>query len=172
MSSLGFTHDSANNITKEWYTPKWLFEALGLEFDLDPCQPVGGIPWIPAKKHYSLQEDGLKTPWYGRVWLNPPYGRDTIKWLEKMHKHRNGVALVFSRTDCRWFHNFIVRADAILFLKGRVKFIDGMGVTGNSGAGSGSMLVAWGEDTVEALRRMEEHGMFIHLNPPGMSHSA
>jgi hypothetical protein len=47
--------------------------------------------------------------------------------LEKMHYHRQGVALVFARTDCKWFHDYVAKADAILFLKGRVKFVDGLG---------------------------------------------
>ncbi len=140
----GFTHDSAKNKTVDWYTPKWIFDELGLTFDLDPCQPEHGISWIPAKKYYSIKDDGLKQEWSGLVWLNPPYGDHTPAWLKKMHAHRNGLALVFARTDCKWFHDYVANADAILFMKGRVKFVDWLGVTGGNGAGSGSMLVAWG----------------------------
>lgn len=153
-ASTGFTHDSAQNKTVDWYTPKHLFDSLGLRFDLDPAAPIGGVPWIPADRHYSLADDGLAQPWQGRVWLNPPYGKETGKWLAKMHTHRNGLALVFARTDCVWFHSFVAKADAICFLKGRVKFVDGLGVTGLSGAGAGSMLAAWGSDNVAALRRL------------------
>ena len=67
----GFTHDSVANKTVEWYTPKWIFNALNLKFDLDPCQPVGGIDWIPANKYYTIEDDGLKQDWSGNVWLNP-----------------------------------------------------------------------------------------------------
>jgi phage N-6-adenine-methyltransferase len=155
---VGFTHDNKDNKSVDWYTPKWIFDELGLEFDLDPAAPKGGVPWIPAKKHYSKEENGLIQPWEGRVWLNPPYGKYTGAWLEKMHHHRAGVALVFARTDCKWFHKYVVKADAILFLKGRVKFVDGLGKTGGSGAGSGSMLVAWGWRSVEALERMRDKG--------------
>jgi hypothetical protein len=81
--------------------------------------------------------------------------------LEKMHKHRNGVALVFARTDCGWFHDSVAKADAILFLRGRVKFVDGLGVTGGSGAGSGSMLIAWGADNVTALESMKDVGFLV-----------
>jgi hypothetical protein len=75
-----------------------------------------------------------------------------------MHDHRNGIALVFARTDCAWFHDSVAKADAILFLRGRIKFVDGLGVTGGSGAGSGSMLVAWGQDNVKALEAMRDIG--------------
>lgn len=160
----GFSHESQNNISTDWYTPSWVFERMGIEFDLDPCQPIEVIKWIPAKSRYTVEDDGLKKPWFGRVWLNPPYGKQTPDWLAKMNQHRNGVALVFARTDCGWFHNFVTKADAILFLKGRVRFVDGLGVTKGSGAGSGSMLVAWGGENVEALNRMSDLG-FLIKNP-------
>lgn len=158
----GFTHDNIDNKSIEWYTPKWVFDKLGLQFDLDACAPEGGIPWIPAKKHYSIKDDGLTSSWGECLtWLNPPYGKFTAAWLNKMHKHRNGVALVFARTDCAWFHDSVATADAILFLKGRVKFVDGLGITGQNGAGCGSMLIAWGDISVNALRNMSELGYFI-----------
>ena len=159
----GFTHDDKNNKSVDWYTPPSIFKSLDLEFDLDPCQPEQKIPWIPAKKHYHIGDDGLASPWGdGLVWLNPPYGRDTPKWLAKMHEHRNGVALVFARTDCKWYHDVVAKSDAILFLKGRIKFVDGLGVTGGGGAGCGSMLIAWGRPSVSALQGMESEGHLIY----------
>lgn len=157
----GFGHESPSNVSVDWYTPPWVFERMGLEFDLDPCQPEGGIPWIPCKARYAELDDGLVSPWFGRVWLNPPYGKHTKEWLAKMHAHRNGMCLVFSRTDCAWFHDYIAKADAILFLQGRVRFVDGLGVTGGAGPGSGSMLAAWGPDCVQALRGMRDIGYLV-----------
>lgn len=154
----GFAHENSASQNVDWYTPPWVFERLGLDFDLDPCQPETPIPWIPAKRRFTLKDDGLAQAWAGRVWLNPPYGKHTQAWLKKMHGHRNGIALVFARTDCAWFHESVAKADAILFLKGRVKFVDGLGVTGGSGAGSGSMLVAWGDANVAALKTMSDLG--------------
>lgn len=147
----GFTHDDANNQSVEWYTPAWIFEKLDTVFDLDPCSPEGGLPWLPAKKTYSIKDNGLTSPWFGKVWLNPPYGRLTATWLERMHEHRNGISLVFARTDCKWYHDFVANADAILFIKGRIAFVDGAGTSAGSGAGAGSMLVAWGKDAVNDL---------------------
>lgn len=158
----GFSHEDRNSQNVDWYTPPWVFQRLGLDFDLDPCQPPDGIDWIPAKRRYSVHDDGLTQPWSGRVWLNPPYGKHTPAWLERMHNHRNGIALVFARTDCAWFHESVAKADAILFLRGRVKFVDGLGVTGGSGAGSGSMLVAWGRENVDALLAMRDLGHLVH----------
>jgi len=164
--AAGFTHDNVNNASVDWYTPAWVFEELGLQFDLDPCHPSTRIPWIPAAETYSLPADGLALPWSGKVWLNPPYGKHTPDWLRKMHEHRNGVALVFARTDCAWYHDFIAKADCILFLKGRIKFVDGLGVTGGGGAGSGSMLAAWGRENAYALARMSFKGRGHLVIPP------
>lgn len=158
QKKLGFTHDSANNISVDWYTPSSIFKSLNTTFDLDPCSPKGGLPWIPVNRIYSIEDDGLVQPWIGKVWLNPPYGKFTKDWLAKMHTHRNGITLVFSRTDCRWFHDYIAKADVVLFMAGRVKFVDGLGITGGSGAGCGSLMASWGSESVKALEGMYEEG--------------
>jgi hypothetical protein len=157
----GFSHESPVNKSVEWYTPKYIFDMLGIEFDLDPCHPETRIPWIPAKQTFSLKDDGLAQPWHGNVWLNPPYGKHTPDWLAKMHRHRHGIALVFARTDCKWFHDYVAKADAILFLKGRIKFVDGLGVTAGGGPGSGSMLIAWGQDNVQVLESCSNQGFLV-----------
>jgi hypothetical protein len=162
MGDGGFTHDNVDNKSVDWYTPQWIFDELGLTFDLDPCAPPGGVPWIPAKQVYSLPQDGLSLPWHGRVWLNPPYGKHTKQWLGKMAEHGNGVALVFARTDCEWFHRYAASATALRFMAGRIKFVDGLGVTSNNGAGAGSMLIAWGAECAQALLGFNS-GLFIDL---------
>ena len=82
----------------EWYTPAWIFEALDVHFDLDPCCGVGA----PAERWCTDGEyaDGLGTIWDGSVWLNPPFGgRNGIKpWLAMLAEHGDGIALVPNRT--------------------------------------------------------------------------
>lgn len=85
----------------EVYTPSHIFEALKLEFDLDVCGPKGGLNWIPAKKTFSVEDDGLIQDWYGRVWMNPPYSAPKL-WVDKWIKHGNGVMIApFSKSH--WF---------------------------------------------------------------------
>lgn len=151
----GYTHESHSAISIEWYTPPWIFEKLNVSFDMDVCTVKGGIPHIPAKKALSKEDDGLVTVWEGSVWCNPPYGKETSVWLDKFIEHRNGIALVMSRTDTKWFHKVVPEVDAVLFLKGRVQFIDGTNSTKKTGSTCGSMLLAFGKDNVEALKNIE-----------------
>ena len=91
--------------------------------------------------------------WSGRVWLNPPYGSEARQWLRRLSEHGDGIALIPPRLGARWFHDIVLSScDAILFLRGRVSFIDpstGMAVKGNN---ADSILVAYGGRNVEALR--------------------
>lgn len=161
MPARGFTHESTYNESKEWYTPKAIFEALGCQFDLDPCSPGADIVrWIPAARHLTIADDGLNSRWFGNVFMNPPYGNDTPIWLSKLAEHGNGIALVFARTDTRWFHKYIPLADAICFIRGRIQFIpasqalqyaDGLIRPTGGGCGAASMLIAYGKHNVDAL---------------------
>jgi hypothetical protein len=150
----GLVHEQAGGPT-EWYTPALIFEALGIEFDLDPCSPGPlVVPWIPARTHYTKAEDGLTQPWHGRVWLNPPYGPGIDRWLQRFCEHRNGIALIFARTDTQWFHTYASRVDAVCFTRGRIPFVS-LATPSNDcgGPGCGSVLLAQGDLCVECLRR-------------------
>jgi len=156
----GFTHESIYNESKEWYTPRSIFQKINVDFDLDPCSPGQEmVPWIPAQLHYTLADDGLNKEWFGNCWVNPPYGTDTFKWIKKLSEHGTGIALVFSRCDTCWFHDYGILSDAICFIRGRISFVkaenalfyaDGLRVP-QGGCGAGSMLLAFGEENVKAL---------------------
>lgn len=157
----GFSHESQKAESVSWYTPPSIFELLNTEFDLDVCAPQGGVPWIPAKNHYALPQDGLAEKWEGKVWCNPPYGKETPLWLKKILEHGNGIALVFARTDTKWFHDYAAKADSLLFLKGRVQFVDGLQKTNSSGSTCGSVLLAYGTDCQEVLAGAKDYGFLI-----------
>jgi len=93
----------------DWYTPKWIFDTLDIKFDLDVSAPPGGVPWIPATRHFSLADDGLLQPWEGRVWMNPPFSK-TTPWVEKFVAHGKGIALL-PLAKSRWF-NALWRSNA------------------------------------------------------------
>ena len=154
-----FNTNTKNN--DEWLTPPHILKALG-EFDLDPCAPINR-PWDMAKKHYTVENDGLSQPWGGRVWLNPPYGRETFKWIERLAEHRNGIALIFARTETQGFHEQIwQRAHSVFFFRGRLAFhyVDG---TRGSTANAPSCLVTYDEENANAIAMSGLSGRLILL---------
>lgn len=159
----GFAHD--NEIGKEeWLTPPHILAPLG-KFDLDPCSPpLARRPWPTATTHYTVHENGLAQPWHGRVWCNPPYGREAIKFMARMAEHGNGIALTFARTETTMFQEHIWgKADGILFLRGRLSFCDYKGKPSENSAGAPSVLIAYGSDNVERLRNCGLAGFFVRL---------
>jgi hypothetical protein len=146
-------HRPNEGATPEWFTPPHVFDALGIGFDLDVCAPPGGVPWIPAARHFTEADDGLAQLWEGRVWMNPPYGRVTGVWMRKLAAHGNGVGLVFARTDVAWWHETVPRADAVCFFNGRLWFVPGDGQAAPGNAGAPSALVAYGSGCADAVRR-------------------
>lgn len=88
-----FTVEQEQLTSDDYYTPAWVFERMGLEFDMDVCAPPGGVPWIPAKRYLTQADDGLLVPWEGRVWMNPPFSNPT-PWVKRFIEHGDGVALL------------------------------------------------------------------------------
>ena len=146
----------------EWYTPAWIFEALAIDFDLDPASPFDWETLVPAKQKYTKIDDGLNRPWFGRVWLNPPYGKSTPRWIHRMVKHGNGIALLFSRTDAKWCQDAMKAATGILFLSGRVNFIPGNeNRHKKSRCGAGTVMFAFGSECASALKNMSNFGVYV-----------
>ena len=156
----GFAHESTHNKSVEWYTPRYIFDALGLEFDLDPCSPGKEVvPWIPARRFLTVADDGLLAKWKGNVWMNPPYGTRTPYWLERLSLHGTGIALLFVRPDTKWFHQYVAIADAICLIRGRVRFVSSEHAKEYAACtdkplgrpGAPTMLIAYGKDNAKAL---------------------
>lgn len=154
LTRVGWAHPHApvEGATDEWWTPPKVFEALGLTFDLDPCAPARGADWIPARTRFTREDDGLSREWFGRVWLNPPYGKEAGAWVRRLSDHGHGIALVFSRTDVRWWHDAVPSATAVCFIRGRLTFVAGAGQSAPGNSGGPSALIAYGQDCAEAVR--------------------
>lgn len=104
----------------DYYTPRHIFQALNIKFDLDVCAPKGGVEWLPAENHYYLEIDGLSQQWFGKVWCNPPYNQPSL-WVDKFVEHNNGVILVpFSKS--KWFMKLWQNVDKIVALPHSFKF--------------------------------------------------
>jgi hypothetical protein len=82
--------DAVATTSDDCYTPRWVFDAMGLQFDLDVAAPVGG-PWhVPCARYYTAADDGLAQPWDGLVWCNPPYSRFMV-WAERWTNARGAL---------------------------------------------------------------------------------
>lgn len=113
----------------EWPTPQAFFDMLDLEFrfTLDPCANRKNAK---CPTFFTKKEDGLTQDWgTHRVFCNPPYGRSMRAWARKCYEASRGGALVVllahSRTDTRWFQDWVYRKAELRFVRGRLKFGDG-----------------------------------------------
>jgi len=112
----------------EWATPQNIFDTLNeyFKFEVDVCATDENHK---CDKYYTIEDDGLSKDWKETIYMNPPYGREIIKWMEKAYKDSSKygntiVCLVPSRTDTKWWHNYAMKSSIIIFLRGRLKFGD------------------------------------------------
>lgn len=137
--------------SNEWYTPRWIIEkALAVMggIDLDPASSLEANKAVLAKQIYTIDDNALMQSWFGRVWLNPPYGDDVLPFVDKLlvsvesGEVVEALLLVAARTDTAWFRK--LREYPRCFIWGRIKFING--ATGEAGdpAGFPSMVVYMG----------------------------
>lgn len=129
----------------DYWTPKWLFDALGLKFDLDVACPPDGPPHTPAKAWYTQETNGLISPWWGRVWMNPPFS-NANPWVRKFIDHHNGIALTVVGKSA-WCDTLWNTADAIVLLPKSMAFDQGSIFLP-------TMLSAYGEENAQALTKI------------------
>ena len=164
-AAIGSHERPGQGATNDWLTPRWLLDALG-PFDLDPCasesNPLhASLGFAQHFTAYTWREDGLSKPWSGFVWCNPPYGPHAGKWLTRLAEHGNGIALVFARTETKTFNPALLRADATLFIAGRLVFETPNQTRAKGNAGAPSMLLAFGQEAEKRLRRSQIPGALM-----------
>lgn len=133
--------------SSEWRTPPELFASLDsiYKFTIDVCAtPENAL----VDRYFTKEVDALSQEWEGVCWMNPPYGRKLIRWIRKAYqeslKGACVVCLIPSRTDTKWFHEYVTKASDVLFIKGRLRF---SGATEN--APFPSMIVVFGNANPE-----------------------
>jgi site-specific DNA-methyltransferase (adenine-specific) len=114
--------------TGEWSTPQDFFEKLSWRFgpfDLDPAATVANTK---CTNFFTPAEDGLAQDWQGfTAFVNPPYGRGIERWIKKgfdeaRKDNTKVVMLIPARTDTKYWHQYVMKADEVYFIKGRLKF--------------------------------------------------
>lgn len=97
------------------YTPRWVFDAMGLEFDLDVAAPPGG-PWhVPAARYFTATDDGLSQDWDGLVWCNPPYS-GFGRWADRFATHDRIALMGFVQSEVKWGPVVYGCADAVALI--------------------------------------------------------
>lgn len=118
----------------EWYTPrKYLDAAVTVmgTIDLDPASSNRAQEHVKAERFYTLDIDGLRQQWFGRVFLNPPYAMPYIKdFVNKMVSSYTdgdideGILLTNNATDTEWFHTAAKVCAGVCFTRGRISFLE------------------------------------------------
>lgn len=135
-----------------WYTPPWIFDGLGVTFDLDVAAPAEPLEWLPARERYTVADDGLNLPWRGLVWCNPPYSAPTA-WCRRWAQHPEGFLLI--RADLSTGGPFVAfsAATSLYVPAKRIQFVNGRG--GETGAVNfSSVLLGRGTIADDALVRL------------------
>lgn len=160
--------------TDECLTPPHILKALDTanSFDLDPCASIVR-PWPMAKAHYTIEDNGLVKPWFGRVWMNPPYSV-LERWTKRLAEHGDGIALAYARTETGAFFPWVWDyADALFFFRKRLTFYQtngepmvqkrGKNAGKRATAGAPSVLIAYGAYNAAALTRCGLNGKLVRL---------
>ena len=141
-----FPMPQEDRTSDDYWTPKWIFDALGLIFDLDVACPPGGPVHTPALHYYTQETDGLASPWSGRVWMNPPYS-NTTPWVLKFQQHANGIALL-QTAKSRWYNTlWNDPANKFVALPSTFRFDQGP-------IFMPTVLVAYGDDNIKAISKL------------------
>ena len=119
-------HGLFSSKTGEWETPQALYDALDQEFKftIDICATKENAK---HREYMTKEQDALsRAIWIGRVWMNPPYGREIGRWMAKAYQQSQWsaevvVCLVPARTDTAWWHDYCMKGE-VRFLRGRLRF--------------------------------------------------
>lgn len=144
--------DVARGGQDAWFTPSWIFDGLGITFDLDVAAPPGGVPWIPARQYLTEDQDGLSQPWHGVVWCNPPYSAPTA-WCERFTTHADVALLIRADLSTGGPFAALAAADAVWVPKGRLEFVDGVAERGG-GVTFTTVLLGRGATVAAGMERL------------------
>lgn len=155
------SHWESSSKSDEYYTPKYVFDALECTFDTDVASPVDRkFCHVPAKEF--ITENSLSVEWNGFVWMNPPFGKRNSKsdWLDRIFVHGNGIALTPDRTSAPWWQRAAMQCDCYLLVNHKIKFIRQDGTIARQPS-TGNTLFAYGNKAILTLIKAEMNGLGI-----------
>jgi hypothetical protein len=154
MTARLFPHPEQGLDSDERYTPRWVFDGLGLAFDLDPASPIDGGDCVPARYKLNRLDDGLCHHWDGLVWLNPPFSNATL-WADRFRHHGNGIWLG-PVANARWWFDLARVADVIWHCR---DFPFDHPTHAGKRSSMPLAFMALGEDCATAVRRLATSGV-------------
>ena len=160
-------HVTNNGKDDEWYTPAQYIEAarevLG-KIDLDPASNDFANETVKATVYYTEETDGLVQEWYGNIWMNPPYSTALLsQFADKLisSNFSQAIVLVNNATETAWFEKMISKASAIVFHKGRIRFVKR---DGEHGAPlQGQAFIYYGDNAERFLKVFSKYGWGARL---------
>jgi len=157
----------------EWYTPApyiALAKAVLGDIDVDPASSALAQETVKARHYFDKEQNGLHQPWYGRIWLNPPYSPPLIgQFIGKLLMEWDAlriascIALTHNYTDTAWFHDAMATADAVCFTQGRIGFYEPSGVTCKPT--QGQAFFYFGQDVDAFKREFGRVGLVVRPEP-------
>lgn len=162
MTQQYLGHAPEGGRSNEWYTPKYIFDAMGVRFDLAVAAPPDWRETTFCPCDDAITENSLDKPWPGFIWMNPPFSdrRNGVQpWHDKFFQH-HGVMIAADRTSAPWWQLAARKCDALLFIDGKPKFIRPDGSVGRQ-PGDGMVLFARGHKGTRALINAEVAGLGV-----------
>jgi phage N-6-adenine-methyltransferase len=134
----------------DYWTPRWIFEILDLTFDLDVASPPDGPKNTPCLSYYTQETNGLTSPWYGRVFMNPPFSKPQ-PWIMRFLDHANGVGIT-SASKAKWFDYLWRQVEGIVFLPATLKYESPTQTNGS--IFMPSVIFACGKENLQAIAKL------------------
>lgn len=155
----------AQSDSDEWYTAEGPFlvgvRAVLGQIDLDPFSCEAANEVIKAKKIFTRKENGLKQPWAGRVYANPPFSNPApcvAKAIGEYDAERTQatILLLNNQTDSGWCQVLLKRFP-VCFPHSRIPFWR-VGREGTGGARQGQVVSYFGSDEALFIRTFQSIG--------------
>jgi len=161
-------HVAQNSGENEWYTPSRFIDSARLVMDsivLDPASSAIANQTVKATEFYTKEDDGLSKPWYGNVWMKPPYAQPLMnqfaaKLISELENINQAIVLVNNATETRWFQSLLEKCTAVCFPSSRVKFLD---PTGKEGAPlQGQAIIYFGNNPDLFINEFSQYGASLY----------
>jgi phage N-6-adenine-methyltransferase len=151
VKALMYGHGGDEGLGDEWYTPKWIFDGLGIVFSIDVCGPADRTHIaVPSEQYYTEEDDGLASEWWGTIWCNPPYS-DPEPWATKCIEHGDGLLLTHIPMNAGWASAVWQKCDGLRLFQA-IEFVRPDGKLQRPGMWL--QIAAFGSDAVGALERL------------------